>query len=108
MYLGRRDDQVKVRGFRIELGEIEESLRRCSHVRDAAVSVQQSTDGDPILAAFVVLHDGAGESAAAMLRSVRADLRRTLPRHMVPGPVRVLDELPRTSSGKLDRRALRA
>ena len=108
VYLGRRDDQVKVRGFRIELGEIEESLRRCSHVRDAAVSVQQSADGDPILAAFVVLHDGAGESAAAMLRSVRADLRRTLPRHMVPGPVRVLDELPRTSSGKLDRRALRA
>jgi amino acid adenylation domain-containing protein len=105
VYLGRGDEQVQVHGFRIELGEIEETLRRSAAVADAAVAVARTADGAAALVGFVALADPSAAAAPA-LRALRAELRRSLPRHMVPGQLHVVAGLPRTASGKLDRKAL--
>ncbi|MBV9109519.1 MAG: amino acid adenylation domain-containing protein, partial [Gemmatimonadetes bacterium] len=101
-YLGRMDFQVKIRGQRIEPGEVEAALLADPAVRDAAVGVRPGPDGDPRLVAWVVPADGR-ETAAG---SLRAELARRLPRHLVPSAWAVLDALPRTPGGKVDRRAL--
>ncbi|HYP25735.1 MAG TPA: phosphopantetheine-binding protein, partial [Blastocatellia bacterium] len=100
-YLGRLDHQVKIRGFRIELGEIESVLSRHPEVRDSVVVARQAVDGDKYLAAFIV-PDGEAPSTDEL----RVYLRRELPDYMVPRAFAFLQELPLTSSGKVDRRAL--
>ena len=100
-FLGRRDHQVKLRGYRIELGEIEAALGRCPGVREKAVLVDQTAAGDKRLLAFVVA-DGEGLSPEAILERLRA----ALPEPMVPSFVIPLPELPVSSTGKVDRRAL--
>ncbi|TYB34460.1 amino acid adenylation domain-containing protein [Micromonospora sp. AP08] len=98
-YLGRRDDQVKVRGMRIELGEIEAALLAHPDVRAAAAAVR--TDGaEPTLVGYLV--------GPAHEDSVRAELARELPAHLVPAALVRLDALPLTPNGKLDRAALPA
>jgi amino acid adenylation domain-containing protein/non-ribosomal peptide synthase protein (TIGR01720 family) len=92
-YVGRADDQVKIRGFRIEPGEIETVLGRHAQVTQAAVIVHQNR-----LVAYV-----AGTADAATLKPYLADL---LPDYMVPALFVVMDELPLTAHGKLDRKAL--
>ncbi|MFL6261097.1 MAG: non-ribosomal peptide synthase/polyketide synthase [Thermoanaerobaculia bacterium] len=104
-YLGRIDHQVKVRGFRIELGEIEEALRAHPAVRQAVVVARQDGTGDAALAAFLVPEPSA---AAGALEEVRAALGRHLPSYMVPATFTVLGEMPLTTTGKIDRRALAA
>ncbi|MFI1917613.1 amino acid adenylation domain-containing protein [Nocardia sp. NPDC020380] len=99
-YLGRADDQVKVRGFRIELGEIESALLAVESVRNAAVVVREDTPGDQRIVAYLV---GQPDCAA-----LRAESARTLPEFMVPSAFVVLDAIPLTAHGKLDRRALPA
>ncbi|XDO64207.1 amino acid adenylation domain-containing protein [Streptomyces sp. RLB1-33] len=101
-YLGRADAQVKLRGFRIELGEIESVLLDHPHVEQAVVTVREDTPGDRRLVAHVVLRADTG---TAELRDTAA---RVLPDHMVPSAVVVLDRLPLTANGKLDRSALPA
>ncbi|OPF80196.1 non-ribosomal peptide synthetase [Streptomyces antioxidans] len=103
-YLGRTDEQVKVRGFRIELGEVEAALARHPGVAEAAAAVVD-TGGHKRLAGYVVPRPG---SAPVDTTAIRAFLTTSLPDHMVPSAVVVLDRLPLGSSGKLDRRALPA
>jgi amino acid adenylation domain-containing protein len=105
-YLGRVDRQVKVRGFRVEPGEVEAALHRHPGVREAAVEARGDTVGTLRLVGYVAPSDeAAGAPAAAELRSFLRDL---LPEHMVPTAWVVLEALPRTSSGKVDRKALPA
>lgn len=100
-FRGRLDDQVKVRGFRIELGEVEHAVRTVPQVDDAAV-VAVGRDADARLVAFVVPAPGA----VVDLALVRACTRDRLPAWMMPSSVLVVDELPRTTNGKADRRRL--
>ena len=101
-YLGRADDQVKVRGFRIELGEVESVLAGLPGVAQAAVAVREDRPGDRRLAGYVVPAAGAVMDTAGL----RAACGRVLPGYMVPAAVVLVQALPLTASGKLDRRAL--
>jgi amino acid adenylation domain-containing protein len=101
-FLGRLDDQVKLRGFRIEPGEIEAALCRHSLVRQCAVVAHQHR-GEKQLAAYVV---SRGERP--LPQQLRAYLAEHLPSYMVPSDVVILDALPLTRSGKIDRDALSA
>jgi acyl-coenzyme A synthetase/AMP-(fatty) acid ligase/acyl carrier protein len=105
-YLGRLDFQVKVRGVRIELGEIEAALRAHPAVRDAAVTA----GGDQRLAAYVVPVESpvGSEARDLLIADLRDALRSRLPEPMLPTAYVLLDALPLTPSGKLDRRALPA
>ncbi|RMH48221.1 MAG: amino acid adenylation domain-containing protein, partial [Alphaproteobacteria bacterium] len=102
--LGRRDSQVKLRGFRIELGEVETALRAVPGVEHAAAAVKPSSRGDQLVA-YVVARKGAALPAEA---DMAAALAERLPQYMVPTRWVVLDALPRTLNGKLDRKRLPA
>ncbi|MFE9325082.1 amino acid adenylation domain-containing protein [Nocardia sp. NPDC052278] len=101
-FLGRNDFQVKVRGTRIELGEIDAVLGARADVA-YAVTVPRSDEGRPVLlVSYVAPATGAQVSGAQL----RAALAEALPRYMVPSAVVVLDEVPLTANGKLDRERL--
>jgi non-ribosomal peptide synthase protein (TIGR01720 family) len=97
------DDQVKVRGYRIELGEVERAVAGQEKVEQAAVVVKERVGGERQLVAYVELESGSGGEEIAR---VRAGVRERLPEYMCPGVYVKLEKLPRSSSGKIDRRAL--
>jgi amino acid adenylation domain-containing protein len=101
-FLGRRDGQVKVRGFRVELGEIEAALARHAQVREAAVAFQPAPAGNRQLVAYVVLEPDTSLDPAELRRHLAA----SLPEPMIPAVFALLDRLPLTANGKIDRRAL--
>jgi acyl carrier protein len=103
-YLGRNDDQVKVRGYRIELGEIEAQLTKNEQVREAAVVAREDVPGERRLVAYITRR---GESDPSV-EGLRAHLKAALPEHMVPSAFVLLESMPQTPSGKLNRRALPA
>ncbi|WP_030785556.1 non-ribosomal peptide synthase/polyketide synthase [Streptomyces sp. NRRL S-920] len=102
-FLGRADEQVKIRGFRIEPGEVEAALLDQPDITDAAVAARDNA-GRLMLVGYVVPATDRVPSADAL----RLALRRTLPDHMVPAAFVPLTRIPRTTSGKTDRRALPA
>ncbi len=101
-FLGRIDQQVKLRGFRIELGEIEAVLARHPGIRAVAVVVHEAAPGDRRLAAYPVPTGDRPPDPAEL----RAFVAERLPDYMVPSSWTPLDDLPLTSSGKVDRKAL--
>jgi amino acid adenylation domain-containing protein len=102
VFLGRRDDQIKIRGYRVELREIDAALMQLDGVAEAAC-VALKDAGEPRLRAFVVWKEGHALTPAAM----RAQLRASLPEWKVPDEFHAIDALPSTLTGKVDRRALR-
>jgi aspartate racemase len=103
-YLGRMDDQVKVRGFRVEVGEIETALARHPAVRQCAVTAPKDSTGTRRLVAYVT----AREKAADLTAELRAMLQQQLPDYMVPSVIVVLDSMPLSPNGKVERKLLPA
>ncbi len=101
-YVGRSDSQVKLRGYRIELGEIESLLRGHEAVSEAIAVVREENPGNALLLAYVVGKERVVLDKAELL----VYLRQQLPDYMVPSILMVLDRLPLTPHGKIDRKAL--
>jgi mycobactin peptide synthetase MbtE len=106
-FAGRADHQVKVRGFRVELGEVEAALKAADGVAVAAARAWE-VEGNTILAGYVVGHELVGDEAAksAFASAVRAEIALVLPGYMMPSSITVLDAMPKTESGKLNRLGL--
>ncbi|MGQ0704460.1 MAG: AMP-binding enzyme, partial [Gemmatimonadales bacterium] len=101
VFVGRRDHMVKTRGYRVELGEIEYQLHQCTGVAAAAVVALPDPDvGARLVAAVVVEPGGPGKEALAAHCTAR------LPKYAVPECFTLLDEMPYTSTGKVDRQRL--
>ncbi|MGC5563594.1 amino acid adenylation domain-containing protein [Streptomyces sp. FR-108] len=100
-FLGRADDQVKIRGFRVELGEVEAALARHEGVTHAVAVLREDRPGDARLVGYVL-----ARSTELDVRRLREFVRQSLPDHMVPAAIVVIDELPLTPNGKLDSAAL--
>jgi amino acid adenylation domain-containing protein len=98
-FLGRADEQVKVRGYRVEPGEIESALRAHPLVKEAVVTTANGA-GEVRLVAYCIPSDGLGSE------ELRAHLAARLPEFMIPSAIALIDEIPRTPSGKIDRLAL--
>ncbi|MCX5386229.1 non-ribosomal peptide synthetase [Streptomyces sp. NBC_00083] len=108
-FAGRADDQVKVRGFRIEIGEVEAALARCPGVARAVAVVREDSPGDKRLVGYAVPAPGQSPHQLAQLAGLaRRHAAGPLPDYMVPAAVVLLDRLPLTANGKLDRKALPA
>jgi amino acid adenylation domain-containing protein len=99
-FLGRKDQQVKIRGVRIELREIEDAFRRHDSIADVTVIDREDQSGYKYLCAYIV------QNGRFELGALREFLSAYLPDYMMPSAFVVMDELPRTISGKVDRRAL--
>src|SRR5476651_356951 len=104
-YLGRNDDQVKIRGFRIELGEIDARLAKHPAVHEAVVTAREDIPGDKRLVAYYTLAAG---HASVDIEALRSHLQEQLPEYMVPAVYVLLEAMPLTPNGKLDRKALPA
>jgi surfactin family lipopeptide synthetase A len=101
-FLGRIDFQVKIRGFRIELGEIEAQLAAHPAVKEVVAVAREDASGGKQLVAYLTVKNGEPPKAAEL----RGLLQTKLPEYMVPSAFVILDQLPLTPSGKLDRKAL--
>ncbi|BCL83213.1 non-ribosomal peptide synthetase [Ktedonobacteria bacterium brp13] len=101
-FVGRSDGQVKLRGYRIEVGEIETVLRQHPLIWDCAVMLQEEGPGAPRLIGYIV----ARTSAGLVSQDLHEALREKIPEYMIPSSFVMLESLPLTANGKLDRRQL--
>ena len=101
-YLGRMDHQVKIRGFRVELGEIESALNRHDSIRESVVIAQDTAVGDKRLVGYIV----PDVEVPPSVTELREYLAPKIPDYMIPAVFVVLERLPLTTNGKVDRRAL--
>jgi amino acid adenylation domain-containing protein len=101
-FLGRIDHQIKIRGFRIELGEIESALSQHPDVQEAVAVAREDVPGDKRLVAYLVLRHAQDNAE----KELRGFLQQRLPEYMVPTSFVLLEALPLTPSGKVDRKAL--
>ncbi|ARU63542.1 hypothetical protein CBW65_22930 [Tumebacillus avium] len=101
-FLGRLDHQVKVRGFRIELGEIEVELGKHEKVSETVAIVREDVPGDKRLTAYVVPHEEQDITAGEL----RSFLAEKMPEYMIPSAFEVMEKLPLTANGKIDRQKL--
>lgn len=106
-YRGRNDHQIKLRGFRIEPGEIEARIRCHSRIADAVVIAREDSPGDRRLVAYVTPRAGC-KTWEIHVDDLRASVRAHLPDFMMPSAFVILESLPLTTNGKLDRKALPA
>ncbi len=100
--LGRQDGQVKVRGYRIELGEIEAVVSKVSYIKENAVITKETRPGDVRIIAFLVLKNGHSLEE----KSLRENLSQIIPKYMIPSHFVVIEDLPRTLNGKIDKKSL--
>ncbi|MCX6581966.1 MAG: amino acid adenylation domain-containing protein [Candidatus Aminicenantes bacterium] len=103
-FLGRMDQQVKIRGFRIELEEIRGRLEKHEEVKEAAVVVREDADGEKKICAYIV----SRHAGVAIVANLGDFLAVTLPDYMIPAHFVLLEKIPLTVSGKIDRKALPA
>jgi len=110
VFLGRNDDQLKIRGFRVEPAEIEAQLLAHPDVREAVVLAREDGDTRVRLVGYLSLHEAAAHcfDAGERLGALRAHLGERLPEYMLPAAFVVLETMPLTANGKVDRRALPA
>jgi amino acid adenylation domain-containing protein len=101
-FLGRRDDQVKIRGFRVELGEIEAALAKYPHVSEVAVVAREDVPGNKLLVAYLV----PARNSRPTPIELRHYLQQALPDYMVPSTFVLLQSMPLTPNGKINRRGL--
>ncbi|WP_341850227.1 AMP-binding enzyme [Methylomonas defluvii] len=107
-FLGRIDHQVKIRGFRIELGEIEAQLLKQPKIKDAVVIAREDHSSNKRLVAYLVLNQVAEDTEVehAIVEHLKAQLKQHLPDYMVPSACVMLDAMPLSANGKLDRNRL--
>ncbi|QBF27505.1 amino acid adenylation domain-containing protein [Pseudomonas tructae] len=103
-YRGRSDEQVKIRGLRIELGEIQTRLQAAPHVREALVLAQPGPNGQQLVA--YVVAQSTPVDPGQLRETLKQALKQDLPDYMVPAHLLFIEQLPLTSNGKLDRKAL--
>ncbi|ERB52606.1 hypothetical protein N806_15685 [Rhodococcus sp. P27] len=101
-YVGRSDFQVKIRGFRIELGEVDAQITAMASVTNCVTLGVDGPAGATVLASYLTVEEGSTLTGA----EITAHLAGRVPSHMVPASIMIVDELPRTAVGKLDRKAL--
>jgi amino acid adenylation domain-containing protein len=108
-FLGRIDHQVKIRGYRVEPGEVESLVKAHDQVKQTIVLVHKDGGGEPYLTAYIVpAEPGAGEDGGFVLSELKRYLSRQLPDYMIPAHFEVLEHMPLTPSGKVDRKQLPA
>lgn len=100
VFLGRKDDQVKVRGYRIELGEIEASIKQHADLEEVIVLAHENESGEKELMAFFI------SSKKENISEIRALITKTLPHYMIPSALIQIERVPLTVNGKTDRKAL--
>lgn len=101
-FLGRKDHQVKIRGFRVELGEIENILIKHPSIKEAVVDAREDGRGQKFLCAYVVIHGNVNGD----VQQLKEFLRGELPAYMVPSYFTILEKIPLTANGKVNRKAL--
>ncbi|QQK77679.1 amino acid adenylation domain-containing protein [Salicibibacter cibarius] len=104
-YLGRIDHQIKLRGFRIELGEINHTLSRIPGIEQCATILREDHPGDQRLVTYIVHHQH-DQNDEGLISYVKKEAKKVLPDYMLPSHYVSVDQLPLTTNGKLDQKAL--